>query len=53
MQNLSVQLTIPIPEDSVLITKVEYEQLKKENLKGRKFNKIIRHFIVFFSIIKF
>ena len=38
MQNLSVQLTIPIPEDSVLITKVEYEQLKKENLRGRKFN---------------
>ncbi|MEG0285022.1 MAG: DUF771 domain-containing protein [Vagococcus sp.] len=37
-QNLTVELSIPIPEDSVLITKVEYEQLKKENLKGRKFN---------------
>ncbi|WNF89815.1 DUF771 domain-containing protein [Vagococcus fluvialis] len=37
-QNLKVNLSIPIPEDSVLITKVEYEQLKKENLRGRKFN---------------
>lgn len=37
-QNLKVNLSIPIPEDLVLITKIEYEQLRKENLKGRKFN---------------
>lgn len=34
MQNLSVQLTIPIPSDSVLVSKVELEQLKKSELTG-------------------
>lgn len=34
VQQLSVNLTIPIPEDSVLITKVEFEQLKKQELLG-------------------
>lgn len=37
MQQLSVELTIPIPADSVLITKTEYEALKRDNLKGKKF----------------
>lgn len=34
MQKLNVQLNIPIPEDMVLIQKVEYEQLQQEQLKG-------------------
>ncbi len=34
MQTLSVKLTIPIPEDSVLIKKVELEEFKKEKLVG-------------------
>lgn len=34
MQQLSVTLSIPIPEDSVLVTKVELEQLKKNELEG-------------------
>ena len=33
-QLLSVNLTIPIPEDSVLISKVELEELKKQELAG-------------------
>lgn len=31
---MTVNLTIPIPTDSVLITKVEYEQLKELQLEG-------------------
>jgi len=34
MQQLSVNLTIPVPADSVLISKVELEELKKEKLTG-------------------
>lgn len=37
MQQLSVELQIPIPSDSVLITKTEYEELQKDSLKGKKF----------------
>ena len=34
MQQLNVSLTIPIPKDSILIKKVEYEQLKENELTG-------------------
>lgn len=34
MQQLTVQLSIPIPPDSVLISKVELEELKKNELTG-------------------
>lgn len=34
MQQLNVQLTIPVPADSVLISKVEFEELKKQELAG-------------------
>lgn len=34
MQQLQVNLTIPIPVDSVLISKVELEHLKKNELTG-------------------
>jgi phage pi2 protein 07 len=34
MQNLNVSLTIPIPADSVLISRVELEELKKKELAG-------------------
>lgn len=33
-QHLNVTLTIPIPEDLVLIKKVELEELKAQNLTG-------------------
>ncbi|MGO4540345.1 DUF771 domain-containing protein [Paenibacillus sp. 2TAB19] len=33
-QQISVQLTIPIPSDSVLISKIELEGLKKDQLAG-------------------
>ncbi|MGN7309884.1 DUF771 domain-containing protein [Alkalicoccobacillus gibsonii] len=33
-QQLQVSLTIPIPNDSILISKVELEELKKEQLLG-------------------
>lgn len=33
-QQLNVNLTIPIPEDSVLISKIELEELKKNELTG-------------------
>lgn len=33
-QQLSVQLTIPIPEDSVIISKVELQELKRNELAG-------------------
>lgn len=33
-QQLSVTLTIPVPEDSVIIKKVEYEKLKQNELQG-------------------
>jgi phage pi2 protein 07 len=38
MQNLNVQLSIPIPADSVLISKVELEELKKKELAGVYWN---------------
>lgn len=34
MQQLNVSLSIPIPEDTVLIKKVELEKLKDEQLAG-------------------
>ncbi len=34
MQQLNVNLSIPIPEDSILIKKVELEKLKQESLSG-------------------
>lgn len=34
MQQLTVQLSIPIPADSVLISRVELEELKKNELSG-------------------
>lgn len=34
MQKLNVELFIPIPEDQVLISKVELEQLKKREMEG-------------------
>ncbi|MDE5415502.1 DUF771 domain-containing protein [Alkalihalobacterium chitinilyticum] len=34
MQQLSVNLTIPIPSDSVLISKAELEELKQQQLVG-------------------
>lgn len=34
MQQLSVNLTIPIPPESVLINRVELEELKKASLAG-------------------
>ena len=34
MQQLSVNLTIPIPSDSVLITKIELQELKQQKLVG-------------------
>lgn len=37
-QQLSVKLTIPIPNDSVLIKKVELENLKRESLEGKYWN---------------
>lgn len=33
MQRLNVELNIPIPNDQVLISKVELEELKKKILK--------------------
>lgn len=34
MQQLSVNLTIPLPEDTVLISKIEYEELNDSKLNG-------------------
>ncbi|QED46967.1 DUF771 domain-containing protein [Cytobacillus dafuensis] len=34
MQQLSVNLTIPIPEDSIIISKVELNELRKQKLSG-------------------
>lgn len=33
-QQLSINLTIPIPSDSVIISKVELQELKQQQLKG-------------------
>ena len=38
VQQLAVNLTIPIPQDSVLIGKVELEELKKKELSGVYWN---------------
>lgn len=35
MQQLQVNLTIPIPEGYVLITKIEFEELQQEKLNGK------------------
>lgn len=34
MQQLSVNLTIPVPSDSVIISKLELQELKQQQLKG-------------------
>lgn len=33
-QQLKINLTIPIPEDKILISKVELQELKEQQLKG-------------------
>lgn len=38
MQQIEVNLSIPIPSDSILIKKVELEQLKKNELSGVYWN---------------
>lgn len=38
MQKLEISLTIPIPNDSILIKKVELEELKKNELTGVYWN---------------
>ncbi|GGH83659.1 phage pi2 protein 07 [Pullulanibacillus pueri] len=38
MQQLNVNLTIPIPADSVLISKVELKELKRQELAGVYWN---------------
>ena len=38
MQLLNVNLSIPIPEDSILIKKVELEELKNQSLSGVYWN---------------
>ncbi|NUJ32929.1 DUF771 domain-containing protein, partial [Pseudoalteromonas sp. 2103] len=38
MQQLSVTLNIPVPEDSIIIKKVEYEELKQNELQGVYWN---------------
>jgi len=38
VQRLKVNLTIPIPEDSVLISKIELEELKQKELSGVYWN---------------
>lgn len=38
MQHLEVNITIPIPKDSILIKKVEFEELKKVELTGVYWN---------------
>lgn len=35
MQQIQAVVTFPIPEESVLISKVEYEELKEDSLQGR------------------
>ncbi|RVT56449.1 DUF771 domain-containing protein [Niallia taxi] len=34
MQKLQVSITIPVPEDMILINKVEFEEMKADELKG-------------------
>jgi phage pi2 protein 07 len=34
MQHINVQLAIPIPDDCILIKKVEWEEMKKSELEG-------------------
>ncbi|TKC15707.1 DUF771 domain-containing protein [Robertmurraya kyonggiensis] len=38
MQQLTVNLTIPVPADQVLISKVELQELKEQQLKGVYWN---------------
>lgn len=35
MQSLNVELSIPVPEDQVLISKVELQELKQQQLTGQ------------------
>lgn len=34
MQHITVELNIPIPEDSIIIKRVEWEELKRQELTG-------------------
>lgn len=38
MQQLNVNLSIPVPEDYVIISKVEFEELKQQKLNGVYWN---------------
>ena len=38
MQQLNVNLTIPVPSDQVLISKIELEELQQEQLSGVYWN---------------
>ncbi|WP_437829020.1 DUF771 domain-containing protein [Niallia taxi] len=38
MQKLQVSLTIPVPNDMVLVNKVEFEEMKANELKGIYWN---------------
>lgn len=38
MQQLDVHISIPIPDDKVLVNKVEWEELKRKSLTGRWWN---------------
>ncbi|MBU5212463.1 DUF771 domain-containing protein [Heyndrickxia oleronia] len=38
MQQFQVSISIPIPEDSILIKKVEFEELKNQSLTGVYWN---------------
>lgn len=38
MQQLNVNLSIPVPDDQVLITKVELEELQRQELSGVYWN---------------
>lgn len=36
-QLLEIELAIPIPSDSILVKRAEYEDMQKDSLKGRQF----------------
>lgn len=36
-QILEIELVIPIPSDSILVKRVEYEDMPKGSIKGRQF----------------
>ena len=36
-QVLEIELAVPIPSDSILIKRAEYEEMEKDSLKGRQY----------------